>query len=155
MPITPTDRDLVLTRLIDAPPAAVFQCWTTPSLMTKWFTPPPYETIHAEVDLRPGGANLVVMRSPEGVEMPNHGIYLEVVPNEKLVITDAYTSAWEPAEKPFMTIILTFENVNGKTQYTAFARHWSIADREAHENMGFHAGWGVATDQLAALAATL
>lgn len=117
--------------------------------------PAPYETIRAEIDLRPGGSSLIVMRSPEGVEIPNPGIYLEVIPNEKLVATDAYTSAWELSEKPFMTLILTFENVNGKTQYTAVAHHWTVADCEAHEKMGFHAGWGIATDQLAALAASL
>ena len=150
-----TNRDLTITRLIDAPPEAVFKCWTTPRLITKWFTPPPYETIRAEIDLRPGGSSLIVMRSPEGVEIPNPGIYLEVIPNEKIVATDAYTAAWEPSPKPFMTLILTFENVNGKTQYTAIARHWSVADREAHENMGFHTDWGIATDQLTALAATL
>lgn len=150
-----TNRDLTLTRLIDAPPEAVYKCWTTPSLITQWFTPPPYQTVHAETDVRPGGSTLIVMRSPEGVEMPNRGIYLEVVPNQKLVFTDAYTTAWDLSEKPFMTVILTFENVNGKTQYTAVARHWSVADCEAHEKMGFHTGWGIATDQLAALAATL
>lgn len=150
-----TNRDLTLTRLIDAPPEAVFKCWTTPSLITQWFTPPPYQTVRAETDVRPGGSTLIVMRSPEGVEMPNRGIYLEVVPNEKLVFTDAYTTAWELSEKPFMTVILTFENINGKTQYTAVARHWTVADCEAHEKMGFHTGWGIATDQLAALAATL
>ena len=150
-----TNRDLTITRLIDAPPEAVYKCWTTPSLITQWFTPPPYQTVHAETDVRPGGSTLIVMRSPEGVEMPNRGIYLEVVPNEKLVFTDAYTASWELSEKPFMTVILTFENVNGKTQYTAVARHWTVADCEAHEKMGFHVGWGIATDQLAALAATL
>ncbi len=150
-PTDPSDRELVLTRIIDAPPEKVFRGWTDPELLKQWFTPPPYKTTHAELDVRPGGANLVVMLSPEGVEMPNRGVYLEVIPNEKLVITDAYTKAWEPSEKPFMTLILTFEDLGGKTKYTARALHWTVADREAHENMGFHQGWGIATDQLTAL----
>jgi len=83
--------------------------------------------------------------------MPNRGVYLEVVENEKLVLTDAYTSAWEPSEHPFMTLVLTFERVGGKTRYTARVRHWTVADREAHEQMGFHQGWGQCADQLAAL----
>lgn len=95
------------------------------------------------------------MRSPDGQEFPNPGIYLEVVPNQRLVFTDAYVSAWEPFEKPFMTAIVTFEDENGRTRYTARVRHWSVADRETHEKMGFHEGWGRATDQLAALAAKL
>jgi len=77
------------------------------------------------------------------------------VEKERLVFTDAYTQAWEPAEKPFMTVILTFEDEDGKTRYMARVRHWTVADREAHEQMGFHQGWGQCADQLAALVAKL
>jgi uncharacterized protein YndB with AHSA1/START domain len=150
---TSSDRELVLTRILNAPREKVYRCWTDPTLITHWFTPPPYKTIHAETDVRAGGSSVIVMQSPEGHEMPSRGVYLEVVPNERLVFTDAYTSAWEPAEKPFMTGILTFEDAGeGKTRYTARVRHWTVADREAHEKMGFHEGWGVATNQLEALA---
>ena len=149
---TAGNRELVLTRLIDAPRAKLYRCWTEPALLTQWFTPPPWTTPHAELDVRPGGANVVLMRGPDGTEMPNRGVYLEVVPNERLVFTDAYTKAWEPSEKPFMTVILTFADEGGKTRYTARVLHWTVADREAHEKMGFHEGWGIATDQLTALA---
>jgi uncharacterized protein YndB with AHSA1/START domain len=152
---TPNDRDLVLTRFISASPANVYRCWTEPELLCQWFAPLPYTTPRAELDVRPGGRTLVVMRSPEGRDMPNPGVYLEVIPNRRLVMTDAFTEAWELAEKPFMTLILTFEEEAGGTRYTALARHWSAADRETHEQMGFHTGWGICTDQLAALAATL
>ncbi len=148
-------RELVLTRLIDAPRHKVFRCWTEPSLIVQWFTPPPWKTIHAEVDLRAGGSNLIVMQGPDGTEMPNRGVYLEVVRNERLVFTDAYTQAWFPAEKPFFTGVLTFEDEGGRTRYTARARHWTVEDCVNHEKMGFHEGWGIATDQLAALAARL
>ena len=150
-----SDRELVLTRLIAAPRRNLYRAWTEPELLKQWFTPPPYRTIKAELDLRPGGSSLIVMQGPDGTEFPNRGIYLEVVENERLVFTDAYTSAWEPSEKPFMTAIITFADEAGGTRYTARARHWSAADREAHEKMGFHEGWGIAADQLAALAATL
>jgi uncharacterized protein YndB with AHSA1/START domain len=146
-----TERDLTLTRIIDAPREKVFQAWTDPELLKQWFAPLPYTTPEAQIDLRPGGSNRILMRSPDGEDLPNRGVYLEVVPNERLVFTDAYTSAWEPAEKPFMTVILTFEDEGGKTKYTAVARHWTVADREAHEKMGFHEGWGQCADQLAAL----
>jgi uncharacterized protein YndB with AHSA1/START domain len=149
-----TNRELTLTRIIDAPREKVYRAWTDPELLKQWFAPQPWTTPYAELDVRPGGANLVVMRGPQGQEFPNRGIYLEVVKNERLVFTDAYTSAWEPAEKPFMTVILTFEEHGGKTQYTACVRHWTVADRERHEQMGFHAGWGKCTDQLEALVAT-
>jgi uncharacterized protein YndB with AHSA1/START domain len=146
------DRELMLTRLIDAPREKLFRCWTEPALIKQWFAPLPWTTTKAEMDVRPGGATLVVMRNPEGQEFPNPGIILEVVKNERLVFTDAYTKAWEPSEKPFMTAIVTFEDEGGKTRYTARARHWTVADREAHEKMGFHEGWGQCADQLAALA---
>jgi uncharacterized protein YndB with AHSA1/START domain len=150
-----TDRELVLTRLIDAPREKLFRCWTDPALMKQWFAPLPWTISHIEMDLRPGGSSLMVMRSPEGQEFPNPGVVLEVVKNEKLVFTDAYTKAWEPSAKPFMTAIVTFADEGGKTRYTARALHWTAEDRKTHEDMGFHEGWGQCADQLAALAAKI
>ena len=150
-----SDRELVLTRIIDAPREKLFKAWTDPELLKQWFAPLPWTTSAAELDVRPGGASLFVMRDPDGNEFPNRGVYLEVVENERLVFTDAFTRAWEPSEKPFMTAIVTFEDVGGKTRYTARARHWTVADREAHEKMGFHEGWGQCADQLAALVARI
>ncbi len=149
------DRELVLTRLIDAPREKLFRAWTDPALLKQWFAPAPLTTPVAEMDVRAGGASYIVMRLPDGTEMPNRGVYLEVVPNEKLVFTDAFTEAWKPSEKPFMAATLTFEDEAGKTRYTVRVRHWTVADRKAHEEMGFHKGWGQCTDQLAALVATL
>lgn len=148
-------RELRLVRIIDAPPANVYRAWTDPALMVRWFTPPPWVTTHAELDVRPGGAQRIVMRGPDGTEMPHQGVYLEVVPGRRLVMTDAYTEAWQPSAKPFMTTVLTFEDLGGRTRYTARVLHWTAEDRQAHEDMGFREGWGVATDQLAALASTL
>ncbi|HJV26612.1 MAG TPA: SRPBCC family protein [Aromatoleum sp.] len=154
---TPTapKRDLELIRVIDAPASKLFKAWTDPELMKQWFAPKPWTVSHAETDVRPGGASLIVMRSPEGQEFPNRGVYLEVVENERLVFTDAYTSAWEPSDKAFMTVILTFEDLGGKTRYHVRVKHWSEEDREEHEAMGFHDGWGQCADQLAVLVAKL
>ena len=149
------DRELMLTRLIGAPPEKVYRAWTDPQLLKQWFAPLPYTTPVAELDVRPGGSAFIVMRGPDGKDLPNRGVYLEVVPNEKLVSTDAYVKAWEPSEKPFMTLILTFEDEGGKTRYTARVRHWTVADRETHEKMGFHGGWSLCTDQLEALVAKI
>jgi uncharacterized protein YndB with AHSA1/START domain len=146
-----SEHELSLTRLIDARREKLYRAWTEPALLTQWFAPLPWTTPKAELDVRPGGANLVVMRGPDGTEFPNRGVYLEVVRNERLVFTDAFTAAWIPSPKPFMTVILTFENEGGKTRYTARVRHWTAADRETHEKMGFHAGWGQCADQLTAL----
>jgi uncharacterized protein YndB with AHSA1/START domain len=152
---TTSDRELVLTRLIDAPRESLYRAWTEPARLKQWFAPMPWTTSHAELDVRPGGAATVTMRSPDGNDMPCPGVYLEVVPNQRLVFTDAYTSAWQPSQKPFMTVILTFEDEGGKTRYTARVRHWTVADRETHEKMGFHAGWAQCADQLTALVAKL
>ena len=150
------DHELVLTRVLNAPREKVFRAWTEPELMKQWFAPRPWTTPKIEVDVRPGGASLVVMRSPEGEEFPSRGVYLEVVKNERLVFTDAYVTAWRPSEKPFFTGVITFEDAGaGRTKYTARALHWTAADREAHEKMGFHEGWGQCAAQLEEVAAKL
>ena len=142
---------MILTRIIDAPAEKIFRAWTEPELLKQWFAPLPWTTPTVETDVRVGGSSLFVMRGPDGTEFPNRGVYLEVVQNQRLVFTDAYREAWEPSEKPFMTVILTFEEAGGKTKYTARVRHWTEPDREAHETMGFHIGWPICTEQLAAL----
>jgi uncharacterized protein YndB with AHSA1/START domain len=149
-----SEHELVLTRLIDAPRENLFRCWTEPSLLKQWFAPTPFTTPVAEVDLRVGGASRIVMQAPDGKEIPCPGTYLEIVPNRKLVFTDAYTGDWMPTTsgKPFMTAIITFDDEGGQTRYTATVRHWSAEDKKTHEDMGFHSGWGQCADQLAALA---
>ena len=109
--------------------------------------PKPWTIAAVDVDVRPGGRSNITMRDPEGNDYPNAGVYLEVVPNEKLVFTDAFTE--------FFVGVLTFEDEGGKTRYTARARHWKMEDKEAHEKMGFHEGWGQCADQLEELARTL
>ena len=155
---TAASRDLTLTRHIKAAPERVFAAWTQPDLLCQWFAPKPVVTILAELDVRAGGSQRIVMRMPDGQEHPHRGVYLEIVPGRRLVFTSIFCSAWEhaPARTPGgcdfpMTAILTFEPEGTGTRYTALVHHSSVADREAHEAMGFHAGWGQATDQLAAL----
>lgn len=149
-------HELTLARIIGAPREAVYRCWTEPELIKHWFTPRPWTTPVVEVDVRPGGTSRIVMRGPEGEEFPSEGVYLEVVPGRKLVFTDAYTRAWQPSAKPFMTGIITFGHAGGgRTDYRARVVHWSAEDRVRHEEMGFHEGWAKATDQLEALARTL
>lgn len=149
------DRELVLSRIIDAPREKVWRCWTDPELMKHWFVPKPWGIAAVDIDVRPGGRSNITMRDPDGNEYPNTGVYLEVVPNEKLVFTDAFTEGWQASEKPFFVGVLTFEDEGGKTRYTARARHWKMEDKETHEKMGFHEGWGQCAEQLEELAKTL
>ena len=95
------------------------------------------------------------MRSPDGKEFPNVGCYLEVVPNERLVWTDALLPGYRPSENPFFTAIVTLEVEGTGTKYTAIAIHRDEAARKRHEEMGFHSGWATALDQLVAYTKTM
>ncbi len=143
-----SENELAICRLIDAPPEKVFRAWTDPSLVKQWNVPKPWTISKCEMDVRPGGSSLMVMKSPEGQVMPCPGVFLEVVPNKKIVFTDAFTKAWEPSAKPFFVGVITLEDEGGKTKYTARAKHWTKEDRDAHEKMGFHDGWAICTDQM-------
>ena len=147
--------DLVLKRVFDAPAAKLFKCWTDAELLKQWFAPLPFTTPEAELDVRAGGTSKITMMDAAGNKYPNQGVYLEVVPDRKIVFTDAFTSAWRPSAKPFIVGEILFEEMDGKTHYTATVRHWAKEDMEAHEKMGFHEGWGQCTDQLAALVAKI
>lgn len=118
-----SDRALGFVRVIDAPPEKLYRAWTEAELLKQWFTPKPWSVATAEIDVRPGGASLIVMRSPDGETFPSRGVYLEVVKNRRLVFTDAYVDAWTPSEKPFMTAIISFAPDGGKTRYSARVMH--------------------------------
>ncbi len=148
--------ELVLELVLDAPRENIWRCWTEAELLEQWFTPKPFTTEVESIDLRPGGANVIIMRGPNGEEIRNVGVYLEVVPNHRLVFTDAYTEAWLPSEKPFMTgEIVLKDGEGGKTRYRATARHWSAEDQRSHEEMGFREGWTQAARQLEDVAKSL
>lgn len=150
--------DLMLERVIDVPPHLVWLAWTTPEHLCKWFTPKPWKTVACEIDLRPGGKFFTTMESPEGEQFPNAGCYLEVVPNQRLMWTDALQPGYRPAPPPeagnplggFMTAIIQMEPAGSGTKYTAIALHHDDAARGKHEAMGFKEGWGKALDQLVA-----
>ena len=144
--------DLVLERVVDVPQALVWEAWTKPEHLKKWFTPAPWTIAACEVDLRPGGLFRVDMRSPDGKESSDiRGCYLDVIPQERLVWTDALTAGYRPSAKPFITAIITFAAAGAGTRYTATVLHNSEAERRRHEDMGFFDGWGTVLDQMVAL----
>ena len=143
--------DLAMVREIDIPPSAVWKAWTTPEALKVWFCPAPWKTVECEIDLRPGGIFRTTMRSPEGVDHPSTGCYLEVVPNEKLVFTDILKPGFRPSAEGFFTaMIMLVSNGKGGTKYTAIAMHKDEEARRKHEEMGFEKGWSTALDQLVA-----
>ncbi|WP_413709968.1 SRPBCC family protein [Rhizobium sp. Rhizsp82] len=144
-----TQHELVLVREMDVPREKIYKAWTDENSIKEWFVPKPWSIAEAKLDARPGGSSYIVMQDPDGNKYPNSGVYLELVENEKIVFTDAYTSAWVPSEKPFFTGVILLEDLgNGRTKYTAKALHWRAEDKEAHEKMGFHEGWGTVVGQL-------
>ena len=107
-------RDLVLERVVDVRRELVWAAWTQPEHLKKWFTPAPWSVAECDIDLRPGGVFRVVMQSPEGEKFPSTGCYLEVVPNERLVWTDALLPGFRPSGNPFFTGILKLEVAGGR-----------------------------------------
>jgi uncharacterized protein YndB with AHSA1/START domain len=152
--------DLLLERIVDVAPERVWAAWTTPEHLKCWFTPAPWQTVDCEIDLRPGGIFRTVMRSPEGQDFPHEGCYLEIIPNEHLVWTNALAPGFRPAtptatELPecgalVFTAVISLEPHGKGTKYTALLMHNDEAPRKKHLDMGFHDGWGTALDQLVA-----
>ena len=152
---TDLELDLVLERIVPVPRRLVWAAWTQPELMKLWFCPLPWKTTAAAIDLQPGGIFQTTMQGPEGPAFTNTGCFLHVVDNALLAWTGALGPGFRPLAKdtvanlPFlMTAIIALEDVEGGTKYTALVRHGEAQARAAHEQMGFHAGWGKALDQL-------
>lgn len=153
-----SEYSLTIDRVVSASPEALFRGWTEPDLLVQWFTPAPWRTTHAEVDIRPGGIFRTVMQSPEGDEVnEGAGCVLEVVPNRRFVWTSAFGPGYVPNDFSGggfpMTVVLEFEPHEQGTRYIATVHHANRADRDAHESMGFYEGWSAALDQLVALVA--
>jgi len=146
-----SDNDLTLsvTRLIDAPVEKVWQIATERT--AEWWCPKPWTVEIIEQDWRAGGRSAMIMRGPDGEEMPQEGVFLEVTPNRRFVFTDAFRVGWIP-QGHFMVGTMEFTDEGGKTRYTGTARHWDAAAFEQHKAMGFEPGWSKVAEQLAELA---
>jgi uncharacterized protein YndB with AHSA1/START domain len=141
--------ELAIERHIDAPPQTVFRVWT--ERLEEWWAPKPWTTRIIEQNLRPGGRTAMVMTGPGGETSPIEGVVLEVVPNVRIVFTNAFTVGWIP-QTPFMVGFFEFAPERGGTRYRAGARHWDEATMKQHEEMGFQRGWTQVAEQLAELA---
>ncbi len=141
--------ELCVTRYIAAPPERVWQIMT--ERQAEWWCPRPWTVEIVEQQWRAGGRTAMVMRGPEGEEIPQEGIFLEVTPLERFVTTDALDSNWQPREA-FMVGIWEIAPERAGTRYRACARHWTAEAMRQHEEMGFREGWRICAEQLAALA---
>lgn len=156
--------DLVLERTLDAPIALVWEAYTNPEHIKRWFAPRPYEITECELDLRPGGIFRFRMTGPDSFDTGHGtpGCVLEVVDREKLAWTSALGPGYRPNEMgegcesfPFTAVVTFADAGNGKTAYKAVALHRNEADRATHENMGFQDGWGTVAKQLEEFAQSL
>lgn len=146
--------ELTISRHIAAPPAVVWDAWSDPEKLARWWIPAPIECRVDTLDLRPGGGFVTRMREPGAADFQPHvdGCFLEAIPERKLVFTTVLTEGWQPVE-PWLalTAILTFEPKDGGTLYAARVLHKSPEDSAKHDEMGFYEGWGTAIGQLATL----
>ncbi len=147
-------HDLSITRTIPAPRAAVWRCWTEPALLKQWYCPKPWRVTEASLDLRPGGRMNTIFEGPDGERHDNKGVFLEIVPMERLIFTDAFSESFIPKEgQPFMTGFVDLSDASdGATAMHWGARHWTNEAKVQHEKMGFQEGWSAAAAQLAELA---
>ena len=125
---TAGDREIVLTRVFDAPRHLVFEAWTRPDLVMRWLGPRDWPLVVCEIDLRVGGAYRFVARGPGGAEMGWSGVYREIVPPEKLVHTEAFDERWYPGDS-LVTTVLTEQD--GRTTVTSTVLYESQAARDA------------------------
>jgi uncharacterized protein YndB with AHSA1/START domain len=138
------DRELVITRVFDAPRGLVFKAWTEPKRLTRWWGPRGFTTPVCEMDVRPGGAFRFGMRSPQGTDHWLRGAFREIVEPERLVCTWAWEDEkGKPGHETLLTV--TFAEHDGKTRLTLRqAVFESVTSRDAHQD-----GWASGLDCLA------
>ncbi len=141
-----TVPELKMTRTMDAPVAKVFQAWTDPALMQRWFAPHPYEVREAEADVRPGGKYRFVVASADDGPHTTTGEYLEVEPNRRLVKTWFYEGPHGNDRTPSVLTVEFREVSPGVTELTL--THAELRDDEA--GAGASAGWTLILDKLVA-----
>ena len=142
-PIPAAERELVITRTFDAPRELVFQAWTDPHHAREWWGPVNYPARHVEMDVRPGGAWRMCLRSTEGKpELWQGGVFREVVAPERLVFTFAWEEEGERGMETLVTV--TFAEAGGKTRMTFRQTPFqSVEERDGHDW-----GWNSAFDRL-------
>ncbi len=144
----PTEREVVMTRVFDAPRRLVFDALTKPELLKRWFGPRGWSLVVCEADLKVGGAWRWVLRGPDGRDMGMRGVYQEITPPEWLVSTESFDDY--PGES-LNTLILSEED--GKTTFTITGRYASQEIRDAVIKSGMEHGAAECYDKLAEMLA--
>jgi uncharacterized protein YndB with AHSA1/START domain len=132
----PSDTQILITREFDAPKHLVYKAWTTPELIKRWWSGDRGEVTSAEVDLRVGGGWRYIMTANGGFEVAFHGEYLEIVPNERIVLTEVFEGFPEAGAVD----TLTFTEKDGRTTLAILVQHETKEHRDAHINSGMEDG---------------
>src|SRR5437764_4795464 len=153
----PTDEQILITREFDAPRNLVYEAYTTPELVKRWWHAKRGEVTLVEIDLRVGGKWRYVMVTPDGTEVGFHGEYQEVVPDERLVSTEIYEGLPEGvSEEDAATVnTTTFGEANGRTTLTILVQAKSKISRDAIIESGMEDGLQDALDLLEQAALSL
>ncbi|MEM9818054.1 MAG: SRPBCC family protein [Cyanobacteria bacterium P01_D01_bin.6] len=148
--IDPSELEIVITRVFNAPRELVFQAWTEPDHIAQWWGPKGFTTRVTELDLRPGGTWRYVMTSPEGKEYPVKGVFREIIPPERLVTTDRFDGVYEQGTDLPQEMVTTaaFEDLGNQTKLILTTTHPSVEERRKHEEMGAIGGWNSSFDRL-------
>ena len=147
----PTDTELMITREFDAPRHLVYQAWTTPELIRRWWSGQRGAVTSIEVDLRPGGTWRYVMIANGGFEVAFRGEYHEIVPNERIVSTEIFEAM--PDAGALTTT--TFAEEGGRTRVSILVQHQNKENRDAHIESGMEDGLQEAMDLLEQVARSL
>jgi uncharacterized protein YndB with AHSA1/START domain len=150
----PTEDQILITREFDAPKHLVWEAWTNPELVKRWWHANRGEVTHAEIDLRVGGTWRYVAMTPDGVEVGFHGEYREIVPNERIVSTEAYEGIPD-ADANATVNTMTLAEVDGRTTLTVLVQAPSKEVRDAIIDSGMEAGMQDALDLLEEVAISL
>ena len=151
------DRRIVLTRILNAPRTLVWKAWTEPEHIMRWWGPKGFQSTDCEVDLRVGGMFRLAMHGPDGTVYPCAGVFVEIVPPERLVYEgDAEREdACGAGLPPRARITVTFDEEDGKTRLTLETCFDSVAAYEAAKESGVVPGWNDTIDRLADELATM
>jgi uncharacterized protein YndB with AHSA1/START domain len=147
----PTSTQILITREFDAPRHLVYQAWTTPELIKRWWSARRGEVREADVDLRVGGRWRWVMIADGGFEVAFHGEYREIVPNERIVFSEVFEGA--PDAGAVTTV--TLSEKDGRTTVTILVQHENQEHRDMHIESGMEDGLQDALDLLEQVALSL
>ncbi len=150
----PADEQILITREFEAPRHLVYEAWTTPELVKRWWNAKRGEVTSAEIDLRVGGTWRYVMVTPDGLEVAFHGEYREIVPNERIVSTEVYEGVPDGDANPAVNT-LTFTEADGRTTLAILTQCPSMELRDAIIESGMEAGMQDAMDLLEQVAISL